>query len=156
MSAAVSDRGGDQWESGQHPLRTASLEGQLRGDLMPTIADLAEHVSVGHEDLVENDLVEVVLAVHQHDRLNSNAVGVAGHQELAEAGVAMLRIGGIGARQHDDLMSEMGAARPHLGAAEQPTAIGLDGLAGHGGQIRPGAVLAHADRRREPARRNTR
>ena len=65
--------------------------------------------------VVEGDLVEMVLAGHQHDRADADAGGVGRHDELAEAGVAALGIEGPGAGEHDDLVRQVRATGPHLG-----------------------------------------
>ena len=59
---ADTPRRGSPWTES---VRAAAFERQLGGDLVPAVADLAEHVGVGDEDVVEGHLVEVVFARHQ-------------------------------------------------------------------------------------------
>src|SRR5439155_2526334 len=81
------DRRGDQRRGGQDSLGAAALEGQLGSHLMPAVPDSAEHIGVGHEDVVEEDLVEMVLTRHQLDRADRHAGRVAWYEKLAELGV---------------------------------------------------------------------
>ena len=55
---------GEHVEGLQEAFRPAALIGELAGRLLPGAVDLAEHVIVGNEGVVEHDLVEVVLAGH--------------------------------------------------------------------------------------------
>ena len=58
----------------------------------PTSPSTSASVS---EDLVEEHLVEVVLAVHQHDGIERNPGQSGRHDELAEAGVPVVGIEGL-------------------------------------------------------------
>ena len=52
----------DQHREGFHPaVRAAALIGEFVGRLLPGHVDLADQVQVGHEHVVEDDLVEIVL-----------------------------------------------------------------------------------------------
>ena len=57
-----------------------------------------------------------------------------------------------GPRQHHDLVCEVRAAGPHLGAVEQPAAVGRDRAGLDRGEVGARAVLAHPDRRVQLAR----
>ena len=146
----------DQRCGGQDPFGTASLETQFGGDLMPAVADLPEHVVIGDEHVGEDDLVEMVLAVHQHDWADRDARRRSLHDELREARVPMLRVQWAGSGQHDDLMRDVRAARPYLRPVEHPAAVGSGGPGLRGREVRPRAVLAHPDRRIELRRRDPR
>ena len=52
----------------QKPLRAAALEGEFARNLMPAVALAPDQPLARHEDAVENDLVEIVLAGEVADR----------------------------------------------------------------------------------------
>ena len=64
LGAERADQLDQHVEGLEEALRPAALVGELAGRLLPGAVDLAEHVIVGHEGVVEHDLVEVVLAGH--------------------------------------------------------------------------------------------
>src|SRR5581483_3740246 len=98
---------GDQARSGQDPLGSAALEGQFGRRLAPTVTDLAEHGSVGHEHVGEVDFVEMMLARHGGDGTDGETGRRARYQKLAQAGVPIRRIGWATTGKHDDGMREM-------------------------------------------------
>ncbi len=54
-------------EGRQPALRSAALIGEFAGDLAPARSDSPEDSLVGHENFVQVDLIEVVLACHRQD-----------------------------------------------------------------------------------------
>ena len=107
-----------------------AFEAQLGGDLVPAVADLAEHVGVGDERRRRRcTSLKWCSPFISWIGLIVIPGGVGRHDELAEAGVAVLRIERAGAGQHDDLVRDVRAAGPHLGAVEQPAAVGRDSRA---------------------------
>jgi hypothetical protein len=92
-------------EGGQEALRATALVGNLRGDLLPPGARCPEQHVVGDEDVVQDDLVEVVLAVEQPDRVH----GQAGARrqvddELARLSPACRSLVSTGAVRHRAIM----------------------------------------------------
>ena len=57
----------------QKTLRSAALIGEFARSLLPGAVDLAQHVNVGDESVVEYDFVEIVLAGHLIDRIDRDA-----------------------------------------------------------------------------------
>ena len=64
---------GQHVKSFQETLGPAALIGELAGRLFPGAVDLAEHVIVGNESVVEHDFIEIVLAGHLIDRIDRHA-----------------------------------------------------------------------------------
>ena len=123
---------------------------------MPAVADLPQHVGVGDEHVGEDDLVEMVFAVHQHDRADRDARRGGLHDELGKARVPVLRVEWAGSGQHDDLLRDVRTARPDLRPVEHPAIIGSGGPGLRGREVRPRAVLAHPDRRVQASRSDPR
>ena len=98
----------------------------------------------------------MMFAGHQNDRADRDPRRIGRHDELAESRVAALRIQWRRASQDDDLVREVCAAGPHLGAGQNPAAVGADGLGRRRGEIGPGLRLAHADRREQLSRNDVR
>jgi hypothetical protein len=119
---------------------------------MPAVADLPQHGVIWDEHVGEDDLVEMVLAVHQHDRTDRDARRRGLHNELRKARVPMLRVQRAGSGQHHDLMRDVRAARPDLRPVEHPAAAGSGGPRLRCSEVRPRAMLAHSDGRIEPPR----
>ena len=59
------------------PMLTLSLPSVARATVQPAV-DRPDHVGVGHEDVVEEDLVEVRVAGRHLQRPDRDAVGLAG------------------------------------------------------------------------------
>jgi hypothetical protein len=60
-------------KGGHEPFRAGALEGQLRGHLMPALADLPQHARIGHEHALHHHLVEVVGAGQDRYRADADA-----------------------------------------------------------------------------------
>lgn len=71
----------------QEPLRPGALIGKFGGDLPPARADLAQDHVVADPDVVEDDLIEVMLAVQQPDRCDCHSRRGQIDDELAQARV---------------------------------------------------------------------
>ncbi len=112
---------------------------------MPPLADLAEHHRVGHEDLVQDDLVEVVLTGEQVDRADRHAGGVERDDELGESGMPVGGVEGSRANQGEEGVRVVRTAGPDLRARDQPAPVGADPLRPDGGEVGAGVGLAHPD-----------
>ena len=64
LGAERADQLDQHIEGFEETLRPAALVGEFAGRLLPGAVDLAQHMIVRHEGVVEHDLVEVVLAGH--------------------------------------------------------------------------------------------
>ena len=80
----------------------------------------AEHVAVGDEDVVEEDLGEAVVAVEPGHRAHGDAGGAERDEEVGHALVALG--GGIGAEEAEEVVAERAAGAPRLLPAEPPSA----------------------------------
>ena len=145
LGAERADQLDQHVEGFEKPLRPAALVGKLAGGLLPRAVDLAQHMIVGHECVVEHDLVEIVLAGHLDDRIDRDAGRLHVDQELGEAVAAVLLGRRRGAEQADHVVGDMRVAGPDLGAGETPAAVHFGRLGLGGEQVGAGAGLAHAD-----------
>ena len=122
------------------------LEGQLGGHLVPAVALLAQQHVAGDDDVLEHDLVEVVAAVEDADRVDGDARQRQVDQQLARARVPVPPSPRRGAHQHDRVVRVVGVRRPHLGAVDHPVAVGVPGrLRADRGEVGAGVRLAHPD-----------
>ena len=129
----------------QEPLRPAALVGEFRGRLLPRAVHFAQHVVVGHERVLEHHLVEIVLSRHLVDRVDGDARRLHVDQELRQPVPAVFLGGGRRAEQADHVVGVVGVAGPHLGAVDEPAAVGLGGLGAGREQVGARIGLAHAD-----------
>ena len=130
----------------EETLRPAALVGELAGRLLPRPVDLAEHVIVRHEGVLEHDLVEIVLAGELIDRVHRDARRLHVDEELGQPVAAVLLRRRRGAEQGDHVVGDVRVAGPDLGAVDQPAAFRLRRLGLRGEQVGAGVRLAHADR----------
>ncbi|MNV21638.1 hypothetical protein D3C71_1125790 [compost metagenome] len=96
------------------------------------VADLAQHVGVGHEDLVEmHQILGRARTQPGADAafLDVQALGALFDDEHGDA--AALAFFGIRHRLHLDDVRAHGVGDPHLGAVDQPAAFGLGGACLH-------------------------
>ena len=70
--------------------RSAALIGELAGGLLPGAVNLAHHVIVGNEGVVEHHFVEIMLPGHLIDRIDRDARRLHVHQKLSETVAAVL------------------------------------------------------------------
>ena len=101
---------------------------------------LPDHRVVGHEDVVEEHLVEHGGAGELAQRSDVDALGVHVDNEVGDAGV----LGGVRVRagQADSVVGLHGQRRPDLLAVEDPPALDRLGPGAQRGQVGPGAGLA--------------
>ena len=96
-----------------------ALEIERLGDVLEPLVELAHHVVVGHEDVVEVDLVGPLVA-HRPDGFDGDVRVVHRHQEQGDPEV-LGRVG-IGAGTHPVPVGEVGRGGPGLLAVEAPAA----------------------------------
>ena len=135
-----------QREARQVPLRPAALEGELGRHLLPARAFLADPHVLGHEGVLEDDLVEVMRAREIDDRAHRDARQRRVDQELREPLVLLRRVVAR-AEQRDHVVGEVRVARPHLGAVDAIAAGHSLGARAQRGEVGARVGLAHADRR---------
>jgi len=88
----LADQLEQQREAREVALRPAALEGELGRHLLPTRAVLADAHVLGHEDVLEDDHVEVMRARQVDDRAHRDALELRLHQELREPFVLLRRV----------------------------------------------------------------
>ena len=96
---------------------------------MKPVVQLADHVLIGDEYIVEEDVVGALVA-HRPDPLHGDAGMVKRYQEQGDARV--LGGVGVGSGAHPVPLGEVGRRGPGLLAVEDPAATGLGGLELHG------------------------
>ena len=106
------------------------------------MVELADHVLVGHEHVVEEDVVGDLVA-HGLDPLNGDPRMVHGHQEQGDARV--LRGVRVGAGPHPVPLGEMRRGGPGLLTVEDPAPLGRSRLQPHGCRVRARLGFAVAD-----------
>src|SRR4029450_6590711 len=84
LATDLTDELDDEPDRRQIALGPASLEGELGGDLLPPVAVLAYQHVIGHEAVLEVDLVEVVSARQIDDGADADAVRLEVPEELRE------------------------------------------------------------------------
>ena len=124
----------------QQPFDAAPLVVELRGDLVPAAVLLADQVARVDAYVLEEGLVEVVLAGHVHDRRHGDAGGAHVDEELADA--LVLRRLRIGARHQVTVVGLVREADPDLVAVDDVRVTVLDGV----------RLAARPDRSRRSAR----
>jgi hypothetical protein len=85
---------------------------------VPAPSDVAEHSVVAHPYVVEEDLVEVLLAHHRLDRDHGDPRTVHGHQEDRDSVVLLVLLGRPGGEEAPVRQARIG--RPDLLAVEHP------------------------------------
>ena len=95
---------------------------------------------VGHEDVVEEDLVEHGRTGELAQRADVEPLGVHVDDEVGDAGV-LGRIG-VGAGQADAEVGHLGQRRPHLLPVQHVAALDPLGPRAQRGEVRAGARLA--------------
>ena len=144
-----------QREARQVALRPAALEGELGRHLLPARALLADPHVLGHERVLEDDLVEVVRAGQVDDRAHRDARELRVDQELREPLVLLGRVV-MRAEGRDHVVGQVRVARPHLGAVD-PVAAGHPlGARAQRREVGARVGLAHPDRERQLAARDRR
>ena len=118
-------------------LGSAALERELGCRGPPAVASLAEHVAVGNEDVVEDDLIEVMGSADQQDRADRHALPVQMDEKLRQPVVAVAALERCGAGKGKERVCLVGSARPHLAAVEPPATLDLDRAAAHGRKSDP-------------------
>ncbi|MEZ5206348.1 MAG: hypothetical protein R2690_05070 [Acidimicrobiales bacterium] len=106
----------------------------------PPVVDGADALVVRHDGVVEEHLVEVELVgdLAQRPDVDARLVHVDGERRDA----LVLRRAGVGARQHQAPIGELGVGRPHLLAGEAPPAAAVaDRLGRQRSQVAAGARL---------------
>ena len=118
-----------------------ALVGQRRAGDGPALALRADHLVRRNEDVGEEDLVELGVAGHLHERAHVDT-GI-GHVD-DERGDALLgpRFVRIGARQAQAPRGELGVGRPHLAAGHEVAPVRRHGTRRERGQVTPGIGLA--------------
>ena len=117
----------------------------------PAGADLAQHLVLGHLDVVEEDLGEARLAVDLGDGPHGDAGRVHGDEEVGQPAVALGL--GVGAEDAEAPFGEGAPAGPRLLPVEQP-AVARRGRARHASGCRPGRCRRRA--RTSPGTRSRR
>ena len=119
---------------------------QIFGDV-PAAIDGADHIGLGHPDVVEEGLAERRLAGDQEDRLGRDPL--RGHVEQDEADAVVLLAGRVGAHQAENPVGEIGVGGPDLLAVDDEivaVALGPGLQRGEiGSGVRLGIALAPAD-----------
>ena len=110
----------------------------------PAGAHLAEHLVVGHLDVVEEDLGEPGLAVDLGDGAHGDAGRVHGDEEVGQAAVALGL--GVGAEDAEAPVGEGAPAGPCLLAGEHPAVVRrvAGGARADAGQVAAGVGLGPA------------
>ena len=144
---------GQEREGAEEALGPAPLVGQLRGDLLPALAEGADDHPVGDEAVAQDHLVEVVLAGEQPDRPDLDARALQIDDDLAQAEVAVIAEG-LAADQRDHRVGEVGARGPDLRPVQAPASVDLFCRGPDRGQVGAGVGLAHADRELDLAARH--
>ncbi len=118
-----------------------TLVGQRRAGHGPALALGADHLVHRHEDVGEEDLVELGIAGHLHERAHVDAW--IGHVD-DERGDPLLapRFVRIGARQAQAPRGELGVGRPDLAAGHEVAPFGRHGPRRERRQVAPGVGLA--------------
>jgi hypothetical protein len=104
----------------------------------PAAVHLAEHQVVGHEDVVEEHLVELGLAEHVRQRPHSDAGTVHRQQEVRDA---LVPWASAGAGEQDRVRGEMGPAGPDLLAPHHPATVHFSRFGPKRRQVRAGFRL---------------
>ena len=146
----LADQLEQQREAREVALRAAALEGELGRHLLPARALLADPHVLGHEDVLEDDHVEVMRAGQVDDRAHRDAGELRVHQELRESLVLLRRIV-VRPERRDQVVGEMGIARPDLGAVDLVAAGDALGARTQRREVGARVGLAHADRERQLA-----
>src|SRR5215211_637364 len=118
-------------------LDAAALEVQRHRDLVPAAVLLADEVLLGDAHVVEEDLVEAVLAGHVDQRPHGDARRVHGHDEGGDA--LMLGRVRVGAGGEPAPVGAVRPARPNLLAVDHEVVA-----VGHGARLQRGEVGAGA------------
>ena len=89
----------------------------------PAVVYGADHIVVGNEDVVEEDLPEPGVTAELLDRPNGHTVGMQVEHQIGQAAVSFGAR--VGAEQSEPALAEHRPAAPDLLTVEQPTAVGL-------------------------------
>ena len=92
---------------------------------LPTLVDRPEQVRLRYDDVREEDLVEVVVPRHQHERTHADTR--RRHRDEQAADPLVLRRVGIRSDEQDDPVGEVRARRPHLLAVDDEVVALVDG-----------------------------
>ena len=117
-----------------------ALVGQRGAGQSPAVVDLPDDHLVGHEHVVEEHLVEQVVAGDLAQRPDIDARRFHVDEEVRDA--LVLRRVGVGARQAHTPLSPVRPRRPHLLPGEPPTTLGANGFHAQRGKVGTGAGLA--------------
>ena len=117
-----------------------ALVGQRRAGERPAAVDLADHAVVGHEDVVEEDLVEHRQPGHLPERADVDARRAHVDDDVGDAEV--LRRARVGAGEADAPVGFVRHRGPHLLPVQQPAAVGAGAGRGERGEVGAGAGLA--------------
>ena len=135
----------------EEALGAGTLIGELARRLLPGAVDLAEHVILRHEEVGEDDLVELVLAGDLADRVHLDARLLHLDQKLGQAVTAVFLGRLRRPEDRDHVVGDMRRRGPDLGAVDEIAAVGLGRARLRGEQVGAGVRLAHADRKADLA-----
>ncbi|MNP11881.1 hypothetical protein D3C76_1040910 [compost metagenome] len=134
-----------QLGAAQVALRAAALERQFGPDLFPAITWLPDDKVVGHEHVIEEHFIEIMLAQHVVDRPNRDAGGTHVDQQLRQPGMTIALVLRSGAQEGDHVVAAVGTGGPDLAAIDEPTAFGFYRPGLHRRQVGADIRLAHAN-----------
>ena len=118
------------------PAGAAALEHQRRRRDLPALVERPDEVLLRHDDILEEHLVEMPVAVQQYQRPHRDPRRLHVDQQIGDA--VMLRRVRVGAHQQKAPIGEMRARGPHLLAVDQEMVALVDrrGCAGWRGRSR--------------------
>ena len=119
-----------------------ALEVERLGDVLEAAVEVADHVVVVHEHVVEEDLVGALVA-HRPDGPDGEAGVVERHEEQRDA--VVLGCVGVGAGADPVPLGEVRRGGPGLLAVEPPAVAVAGGLELHVGRVGAGVGLGVAD-----------
>ena len=125
------------------PAGAAALEHQGRRRDLPALVQRPDEVFLRHHDVLEKHLVEMPVAVEQHERAHGDPRRLHIDQQIADA--VVLRRVGVGAHQEETPVGEMRARGPDLLPVDDEMVALVDGAGAQTGEIgagaRPGIAL---------------
>jgi hypothetical protein len=124
------------------PAAAAPLVHERRDRDLPALVERPDEVRLRHGDVVEEDLVEVPVAVHEHERTDGDPGRSHVEQQVADPGV--LRRVRVRPRQHEHPVGEVRARCPDLLAVHDEVVAAVLRPRAQAREIRAGAGLGIA------------
>ena len=144
LGASLADRGEQELVGAEVAVGACALVGQLAGDHVPAVADIADHHVIGDEAVLEADFVEVVTAIKVVDGPHLQTRAGQIDDELGQPLVSRITLR-FSAHQRQEVMGAVGVAGPDLGSGYGPAAVDAGRARTHGRQVGTRVGLAHAD-----------